>query len=452
MNYLQMLYDGQYDQIVSATLPVLATDKQAELAFLRLFMEKGPVRLLDFDSTIDPLIQEAEKGNRYAQYAYARWQSIVRGGEESLWISYRNMQAAADQGLPDAIAGLAMVYEYGDIGTVDWEKADALLTKALSMGSELAKKYQLQELCFGKHYREAQVEKAVELADQYIAQDEAAGIAVNGYWYYYRATAKERRVGRTRVMDDYRKALEAGILAAYTDLIVGSGYGDEIDALVMTKEYDHYMQQGLQRLSSGAFFLDAAREMRCYDTYKALYNKEDGIERHKLRYNMMQSSHELIHSLFSQAAELCDVSAWEQLGDMYYDGSYGFEQSYEKAFAAYSRGVIYDSAECAEKLWKMMHDHLIDRDLDYVDSIALEGARFGSKRLLAETVIAHQEGRLTEYHDEISKYYEPVFDAPEFSLDSDEEWAATIDDMLADPDDPDIDDYPDDDGRYDAWA
>ena len=48
-----------------------------------------------------------------------------------------------------------------------------------------------------------------------------------------------------------------------------------------------------------------------------------------------------------------------------------------------------------------------------------------------------------------------MFDAPEFSLDSDEEWAATIDDLLADPDDPDdpdIDDYPDDDGRYDAWA
>ena len=80
------------------------------------------------------------------------------------------------------------------------------------------------------------------------------------------------------------------------------------------------------------------------------------------------------------------------------------------------------------------------------------GARWGSKFLLAETVIAAQEGRLTEYADEIAKYYEPIFDAPEFTLDDDEDWQTTIDDMLRDDDDYPDDSLSDNDSKWDAWA
>ena len=83
------------------------------------------------------------------------------------------------------------------------------------------------------------------------------------------------------------------------------------------------------------------------------------------------------------------------------------------------------------------HDHLIDRPLHEVDRIALIGARLGSAMLLAETVVAFQEGRLQEYKKEITTYYEPIFDDPEFSTDGEF--------YLHDDDE-------DDDGRWDAWA
>ena len=447
MNCYQLLYDGFYDALINAALPVLETDKDAERAFLRLFLSKNAVVLLDFHLSIEPLISEAEKGNKYAQYAYARWQCLDRGGENSLNISYRNMLAAAEQGLPDALAGLAMTYEFGDIGHVDWEKADELLDKAYAMGSELAAVYKIKNYLFGRRFQPAQPEKAAELANELIAKQEAEKMEPNGWWYYYRATANENRIGRTRVIDDYECALGFGVLEAYTDLIIAHGYGDEAKTLVETKGYTAYINKGIERLCAGALFLDAAREMRRYDTFEDLYRNEDGVQRHTMRYDVMQQSHELIFSRLSQAAQLADVGAWEQLGDCYCDGYYGFEQDKQKAFVAYSNGVKYDSSACAEKLWKMMHNHEIDRELDYVDQVALWGARWGSKLLLAETVIAHQEGRLEEYDKEISKYYEPIFDAPEFSLDNDEEWQGVIDDMLGDEDEPD-----DDDGRYDAWA
>ncbi|MBR1879001.1 MAG: sel1 repeat family protein [Paludibacteraceae bacterium] len=442
--YLEMLYEGKYDELVTSALPVLDTDAEAKCAFLRLFMARDIMFLLDFDISIEPLIKEAEAGNKYAQYAYARWQTLVRGGENSIAIAYHNMKAAAEQGLPDAIAGLAITYEFGDIGQVDWDKEDELLDRALEMGSELAAKYKLQDYCFGRHYQDAKLYKAIDLTDQLIARDFANGTDPNGWWYYYRAVAQEERLGRTRVAEDYQRAYKLGVLYACTDLIFAAGYGDSDTTLVETKEYIEYLNEGMNRLCSGAFFLDAAREMKRYDTFEELYHEEDGVQRHKLRYNLMQQCHNRIFSRLSQAAELGDCAAWEQLGDCYKDGLYDFEKDDKKAFVCYSNGTIHDSRSCVEKLWKMMHDHLIDRPLDYVDSIALKGARCGSKRLLAETVIIHQEGRLTEY-DEITRFYDPIFDAPEFTLDNNEDWREVIDELFGDDD-------PDDDGRYDAWA
>ena len=341
MSYLELLYTGQYDELVNQALPLVKTDKYAERAFLRLFLSWENIFLLDEAMAIDLLIEEAEKGNPYAQYGYARWQSIVRGGESAISIAYDYMQAAADQGLPDAIAALAITYEYGDMGIVDWKKEDKMLQQAFDMGSELAAVYRLQDYCFGRHFQLAQPHMAVELADRLIAKDQAAGIEPNGYWFYYRACANEPRIGRLYTIDDYRQALDLGVLKAYTDLIIAYGYGETNDTLVETKDFSSLLREGMDRLCAGAFFMDAAREMHRYEALNKLYQHDEGIQRRQVRYSVLTESHELIHSRLSQAAQLGDTAAWEQLGDCYYDGSCGFEQSYEKAFTCYSNGAIH---------------------------------------------------------------------------------------------------------------
>jgi TPR repeat protein len=408
MNYLQLLYEGRYDELVQETLPLLETDKEAERAFLRLFMQRPVVLLLCPHSTMQDLHDEADKGNKYAQYAVARRVCFEAAIENALWVSYRQMKAAADQGLPDAIAGLAMTYEFGDIGGVDRAQADLLMEQALEAGSELAKVYRLKEWCFGYRFMDAEPQKAEEMATRWIAEDEAKGIAPNGAWYYYRACAKEVQSGRLAAKEDYKKALESGMLAAYGDLIVSSGYGDTDDTLLENEEYHDYLLQGMAARYSGAFYLEGVRLMRRYATMDEKFDELD-ISMNNVSEDMLTKCHEAIHSLFSQAAHMGEVAAWEQVGDMYFEGTYGYEKSYEKAFTCYSNGVMRDSVSCMEKLWKMMHDHLIERHIDYVDQVALWGARKDNKRLLAETVIAKQDGRLSEFADEIEKYYEPVF-------------------------------------------
>lgn len=440
MNFYELLYNGDVNYLIEKALPVLETDKDAERAFLRLFIDGDNMWLLK-DDAIDMLEEEGKKGNKYAQYGYARWQSIVRGGEQSVWLSYCSAQDAMDNGLPDAYAMMAQTYIYGDVDHVNWERADELMEIAIQKGSELGLRYRLQQLCYGKHFEDPQPEKAVELADELIAKDEAAGIEPCGWWYYYRACAKEDRIGRTRVVDDYKRALELGVLRAYEDLALAAGYGDDNDVLIESEEYTQYILKGIAHRCAGSYYLDAVRLMKRYQTLWDLYT-EQGTRTEGLSYDTLNKTHEALFSQLSEAARLGYNGAWYVLGGLYFDGDYGFDQDTKSAFTCYSNGTIHDHMGCTERLWKLMHDHEIDRPLEYMDSIALQGARQGSKRLLAETVIAHQEGRLEKFHEEISKYYEPIFDAPEFSLD---------DDWNADPADYD-DDYEEDDGRYDAWV
>ena len=69
MNYNELLYAGRYDELVNQALPHVETDKEAACAFLRLFLSRECIFLLDEAKSIDLLTDEAEKGNRYAQYA-----------------------------------------------------------------------------------------------------------------------------------------------------------------------------------------------------------------------------------------------------------------------------------------------------------------------------------------------------------------------------------------------
>lgn len=407
MNYYHLLYDGQYDRLVTKALPVVETDEDARRAYLRLFMALDTMFLLAED-TIEMLCQEADKNNPYAQYGYARYLVCVRPEKDSLKKSFDYAEAAMKGGIADAKAMVALAIGCGDTGMVDYEREDTLMNEAVKEGSELALMYVIKKYLYGSHFKPTQPDKALELLEQLIAKEEQSGAEVNGWWYFYRASAKEAQLGRMAVINDYRRALSLGVLRTYCDLILAYGYGDRIEDLHDTEEYREYMSQGLWRRASDAYLLDAARLMDTDDNELIVERLEDG-------------------------ARLGNTACTEQLGDLYYNGAFGCKKDMERAASYYEIAARHDSVSAAEKLWDMMHDHDIDRPLDYRDSIALIGTRSGSLKLLAETVIAHQEGRLNDYAEEIEKYYEPIFDSEDYPH-------------------IDVEDHEDDDGRYDAWA
>lgn len=442
MNYYELLYNGLWDTLVEQALPVAETDKDAERAFLRLFMDGKNMYLLA-DKTTRLLDKEADKGNKYAQYGYARWRNVTRFGEEPEWAAYCRLQDAMDNGLPDAWAEMGQTYIYGDVDKVNWERAEELLNISIQKGSELGLRYKMSQLCYGRHFEEPQPEKAVEMANELIAKYEAEGIEPCGWWYYVRSCAREGTIGFTKeVIDDYKRALELGILRSYQDLAFISAYGNG-DTMKDTEDFHRYLLEGIAHRCAGSYLMDAFRLMTRYDRLRDMYIDLDTLLK-RLSFNTLHSIHEAVHAQLSEAARLGNDTAWATLGDLYRVGTCDFEKDKEKAFTCYANGAIHDSRECIESMWKMMHFHDIDRPLDYIDEIALRGARNGSKHLLAEVVIAKQEGRLQKYAEEIEKHYEPIFDSPDFKLD--ENWNTAAEDY------DDDDDFEEDDGRYDAWA
>ena len=74
------------------------------------------------------------------------------------------------------------------------------------------------------------------------------------------------------------------------------------------------------------------------------------------------------------------------------------------------------------------------------DICALKGARHGSEAMLSEAVEAYRQGRLTAFAPEIEQYYLPLSDGQVAQEEPDE------------TDIPYDEEYPDDDGRYDAYV
>ena len=71
---------------------------------------------------------------------------------------------------------------------------------------------------------------------------------------------------------------------------------------------------------------------------------------------------------------------------------------------------------------------------------SISGTRYGSEAMLSEAVEAYRQGRLTAFAPEIEQYYLPLSDGQGTHEEPDE------------TDMPYEDEYPDDDGRYDAYV
>ena len=116
-----------------------------------------------------------------------------------------------------------------------------------------------------------------------------------------------------------------------------------------------------------------------------------------------------------------------------------------KACTWYEKAAKKLDITALEKMFAMIKHGKVERSQEEADEIALKGARLDSKYLLAEAVIAFTQGRLQEHADEISRYYEPIFDSEDFF----DGWSAPENDTWVHIDD---DDLPDDDGRFDAYS
>ena len=126
------------------------------------------------------------------------------------------------------------------------------------------------------------------------------------------------------------------------------------------------------------------------------------------------------------------------LGDLYRDGDLGLKQDYDMAFTWYSRAAIFGDATGYERMYGMLCDGRKEEDRNFMDQCVINSVHCDSDVLLEEAVKIYRAGRLTMFAREMEQYFIPMLETQEKAA--------------AEAEEEDEDDYPDDDGRYDAYV
>lgn len=410
-SYALLMSQCRFDDLVQTAL---TDDSEAAQIYLsRVFYTRCSIFMLSPD-TIEQVKQAADKGNACAQFAYGRHLIVTNPNEQSKDLSLEYFGKAQQQGLPDAIAAISEAWRYGDFGIVDHSKAKQAVNQALQLRSEYAAFSQLKTMVLGD---DDQLEKALIVIDALIELNAQREMPF-ALWHYFKGVAHCTMGDIEEAEKHLTFACNQGNIDAWLERAVNAGGFDENGDIADNEAY-------IKALSEGAEHHNP--ECRTLLAWDAVLQ----FDEHPSQERTPQLAQTIIDEL-QQCTRYGSKTACELLGDIYLNGWLQLSPDVDLAWRWYAQSAIWHCDTAYEKMYEMVHDHLKDVEQDFSDMLAISGARLGSKRLLAATVIAYTHGRLTEYASEIEQYYEPIFDDPAFTLDTD--------------------DAPDDDGRYDAWV
>lgn len=379
---------------------------------------------------VEEMRNDAQNGDEQAAIAYANWLVWVDDNDAD---SYEKARLILEElykgGSMEAASALYELCFKGLGGPVDRERAARLLDESLAAGCEYAYRKKLRNMVFGLRGMKADPQQALDDVLAAIALREEQDLPSDPWLTYYRGCAVEQLQNRTAALPFFEEAAQGGVIRAWLDVAVAYGYGDDTEM----EDQDVYMRwlaKGAGQGNAECAFLYALESMSDYENlpmFTRLFALKDFFL--KLR------------SAYRAGA----VTAAVILGDIYYNGEYDQEVDMYKAWTWYEKAAKKLDLTALEKMFAMIKHGKVERSQEEADEIALLGARLESKYLLGETVIAFTQGRLQEHADEISRYYEPIFDSDDFC----DGWSAPDNDTWVHIDD---DDLPDDDGRFDAYS
>ncbi|MGM9802691.1 MAG: hypothetical protein ACI308_00785 [Muribaculaceae bacterium] len=397
-----LTYNAEIAEVAPYTIEAhLSLSEIGKTYFLRTFYTRSSIFMLS-PETIDMVKQAALSGNAIAQFAYARFHIVTKPLAESIDISLDFFNKAHQQGFADATAALSEAWRNGDFAIVDRLKAKEYLEMALNQESEYAAILQLKELYYGS---QEQLKTMLNICNQLIDINARQNTQYS-LWLYFKGIAYF-------FLGDKKESLQ------YLDYATGQGnidawfermaFGTEYDEQSNVINHDAYIAE----MRKGA----AHHNSNC----RALLAWDSASHFSELPANeqTQEKAQEILHEL-EECSHLGSYLAAEFLGDIYLNGFYTTADDINNAWKWYAHAAILNSSSGYENMFKMVKDKQIDVEPHFCDMLALQGARLGSKTLLAETVKAYTQGRLTEFASEIEQYYLPEVDGPDFPNRQDE--------------------------------
>jgi len=355
----------------------------------------------------------AEKDYALSQYVYGRWLEALRPEPDSLKIADDYFKKAEKAGLHDATYSRAVLLKAGHYGEVDREEFTRMVEDAESKGSYLANRYLMRQFIYGWNNTEPNPQIVVDYLKEWIDGDESDDImVVDPAYYNILGEAYAALEDRKKAEKYYRKAIAMGRTEAYSDLYLL--YADDED-----KAWE-LLNEGCEAGDGYCLLYRAMDLMNHYDEEREKHRRMDDPD--------------LMEDLITSYEEGCDEAPYF-IGNIYYNGQYGYKQDKAKAWHWYFEGANRDHGEAYRMLAVMVANEetpnkLSDptQTMEYLTMMAL---RNNCSDVLDIVVERYRDGDYTDYAGEIERYYVPEYESNHDDEDEDE------DDDRVDPDDED---------------
>lgn len=274
-------------------------------------------------------------------YLKALWLYYYNPYENAYSEAYKFLRYVGDKGISDAYYNLAEMFYNGTSGRLDMNEYIRLRNKAESFGSKLGMIARIEDLTFGICC-DADPQKAIEEATQYLEAHapitlETINTKVKNQQFLVEAlNACEEATDKENV--DPRLFVALGkahywvknneLSTAYYRMAVSAGYVTAFKFLEITDD----MKRLGRKLNSGyTICLEGEVEARIADL------KGFGWEQH----------HRNAKKWLNEALKLGESEAAYHLGELYRNGTGGFEKDLDKAWQYFYRGFQLRHEECA---------------------------------------------------------------------------------------------------------
>ena len=417
LSILAAMREHKVEDAFLELLPLLS-EEWARVLFVEL-LRKGQDMFLLVDH-VDRMKTEAEAGNPYMQYAYARYHDACQPDPKSNEIMEHYYEKADAAGIADAHMCMAYCWRDGDFGLIDRERYFRMRNEAIDNGSHMAMQQQLQDLAYGEAGYTRDPWKAYDALDKFIRQSDERNERYDPKYLRVLAGICEE-IGRNAEADMlYEKAFKGGDMMAWYWLM---------------RLRCNNKEGQLENLELYEKMCDEVQDLAIAEAYTSrqlateVYWDLDPDDE-ELRADLSS----LLKDCLDLGYTLGDRTAPFFMGYNYYEGQYGFEQDYASAWQWFARSALMRCNMGYTMMARMLEDGQAPEGYneEFQHVCELRALRLGDDDMLDKVVEAYKHGFLTDYAAEIERYHLPEYESKH-----------------------EEDDYePDegDDGRYDAWS
>lgn len=434
---------------------------EAQALFCQLLRSRLNVFLLE--PYKDQIRSNAEAGNPWMQYAWARYNECLMPEEDSIDTAEEYYLNAQEAGIADARMCLAYMWRDGDFGIVDRERYCKERDLAATQNSHMAMQQILRDMTYGNGGFEANPRDARDTLCRFLLQSESFYIDPRYYTLMgdiCEEVAEQEHIADCQTndsMDNYEERFpmeccgkECSMDNCEKECSDWAEAEDEAEDDVAI-----WYEKGLDEGDLEACFLLAVRqcfdeqfyikdaekfvsimlrgqEMMCADAFMLLLMMIDEEQYAEYDDELKRQTTEGIIEDLMISCRLGNSTAAYALGDNWRNGSFGFEQDYQKASIWFSKGALQRNPLCYKMLAEMIREGTDPegRSEETMHFYELQALRLGDTEMLETVVDSYEHGHLTDFAAEIEKYY-----IPELARQRQEKY----------------DDW-DDDGRFDAWS